>query len=132
MIVVDTSALLAIALAEPNAAKVNDALQRAEAIALSAATLAETLVVAGRRGRAAPVANLLADLDAEIVPVSEEFAFLVAQAYDKWGKGVHPAKLNFADCFAYALAIERDCPLLFVGDDFSKTDVKAALDAAGG
>ena len=66
-------------------------------------------------------------LDAEIAPVTDDFARSVADAYDRWGKGVNPAGLNFADCFAYALAMERSCPLLFVGDDFAKTDVVPAI-----
>ncbi|HYI71714.1 MAG TPA: type II toxin-antitoxin system VapC family toxin, partial [Skermanella sp.] len=51
----------------------------------------------------------------------------IAQAYERWGKGVHPAGLNFGDCFAYAVASEHSCPLLFIGDDFSKTDLRQAL-----
>ena len=51
----------------------------------------------------------------------------VAAAYDRWGKGVHPARLNLGDCFAYALAEERGCPLLFVGEDFSRTDIASCL-----
>lgn len=70
--------------------------------------------------------DLLGDTQLHIVSVTEAFARRVADAYDKWGKGVHPAALNLADCFAYALAIERACPLLFVGDDFSRTDVISA------
>ncbi len=48
----------------------------------------------------------------------------IAHAYAKWGKGVHPAALNFGDCFAYEVAKDRGCPLLYVGDDFAKTDIK--------
>jgi ribonuclease VapC len=51
----------------------------------------------------------------------------IAEAYARWGKGVHPAGLNFGDCFACELAKEHSCPLLFVGDDFAKTDVKRAV-----
>lgn len=127
MIAVDTSALIALALAEPTAARVREAIGAAGAIAISAGTLAETLVVARRRDRGAEIKELLADLDVEVVPVTREFAEKVADAYDRWGKGVHPAGLNFADCFAYALAIDRLCPLLFVGEGFAKTDVVAAL-----
>jgi ribonuclease VapC len=50
----------------------------------------------------------------------------VAEAYVRWGRGVHPAGLNYGDCFAYALARQRACPLLFVGDDFTKTDIRLA------
>jgi ribonuclease VapC len=54
----------------------------------------------------------------------------VGNAHVRWGKGGHPAGLNFGDCFAYALAQELDCPLLYVGDDFARTDVKGAVKAA--
>lgn len=60
-------------------------------------------------------------------PVAPMDADTVADAYDRWGKGVHPAGLNFGDCFAYALAKSQNCPLLFVGDDFAQTDVESAL-----
>lgn len=62
-----------------------------------------------------------------IVPVTEERATATARAYRRYGKGLHAAGLNFGDCFAYALAREHDCPLLFVGDDFARTDVKRAF-----
>ena len=62
-----------------------------------------------------------------VVPLTEERALAAALGYVRWGKGFHPAALNFGDCFAYALAKEHDCPLLFVGDDFTKTDVKPAI-----
>nr|QQZ51979.1 type II toxin-antitoxin system VapC family toxin [Phenylobacterium glaciei] len=70
--------------------------------------------------------SLVGNLGLTIVPVSEAAASRVALAYNQWGKGVHPAGLNFGDCFAYAVAKEHDCPLLFVGEDFSKTDLQAA------
>lgn len=127
MIAVDTSALLAMALTEPVAGHVKRVFQTERAIAISAGTLAEALVVARRRGCGDELVELLGDLAVEVVPVTREFAEKVADAYDRWGKGVHPAGLNFADCFAYALAKERQCPLLFVGEDFGKTDVTPAL-----
>lgn len=55
-----------------------------------------------------------------------------ADAYDLWGKGVHPARLNLGDCFAYGLAMERGCALPFVGDNFSQTDVQSALSSSEG
>jgi ribonuclease VapC len=71
--------------------------------------------------------SFVSALDAIIVPLTETRARAAAEAYRHWGKGIDPAHLNFADCFAYVLAKEHDCPLLFVGNDFAKTDVKAAL-----
>jgi ribonuclease VapC len=94
---------------------------------VSAATLAEVLIMSRRRGVADRMAGLLSDLGLEVVSVTSVTAQAAAAAYDHWGKGVHAASLNFADCFAYALAIERDCPLLFIGDDFARTDVRPAL-----
>lgn len=126
MIVVDTSALMAIVLGDADADRCMAALESAEALMISAATVAEALVVAGRRNVGPEVASLIDGLGFQIVPVTPAGARQVAQAYDQWGEGIHPAGLNFGDCFAYALARAQDCPLLFVGDDFSKTDLVAA------
>jgi ribonuclease VapC len=129
VIVVDTSALMAIALNEPRAEACAAALEVESEAAISAATLAEALIVAGRRDRADEVAAMVDLLGFEVVPVTEASARRVAAAYAQWGRGAHRAGLNFGDCFAYELARERDCPLLFVGADFSKADVRSALTA---
>ena len=71
--------------------------------------------------------SIIDGLGLEIVPVSAAAARRIAQAYARWGKGVHAAALNFGDCFAYEVAKEHDCRLLYVGDDFSKTDIARAL-----
>ena len=125
-IVVDTSALMAILLDEPSAERCVDALAQSDTLLLSSATVAEALVVAGRRGCRDGMERLLARLGAEIVALAPGDAPLVADAYDRWGKGVHPAGLNLGDCFAYALAKSRGCPLLFVGEDFARTDLAIA------
>jgi len=96
-------------------------------VVMSAATLTEALIVANGRGVADDMAAFIYDLSLRIEPVTAAFARRAASAYARWGRGVHPAALNFGDCFAYALARSRGEPLLFKGDDFSKTDVKAAL-----
>lgn len=70
--------------------------------------------------------RLIQGLGCEVIPVTEPDAVAVAAAYAKWGRGLHPAGLNYGDCFAYALARQRGCPLLFVGDDFAKTDITHA------
>lgn len=127
MIVIDSSAILARALREPGWADIQTRISSANIVAISAGTLAETLIVSRRRGIGDAVANFLTSVAIEVVPVTADTARAVADAYDRWGKGVHPAGLNFADCFAYALAMERRCPLLFAGEDFAKTDVAAAL-----
>ncbi|MEI9905071.1 MAG: type II toxin-antitoxin system VapC family toxin [Asticcacaulis sp.] len=65
--------------------------------------------------------------DITIAPADESVAEQVTFAYRTWGKGYHPARLNLVDCFSYALARSLNCPLLFVGDDFSQTDIQSAL-----
>jgi len=103
------------------------AIEQETEISLSAGTLTETLIVAGRRGIGLEAATFIAELDIEIVSVTPASARRAADAYARWGKGVHPASLNFGDCFAYELAMTRNCPLLFVGNDFAQTDVTSAL-----
>jgi ribonuclease VapC len=127
VIVVDTSALMAIVMGEPDGWRCLELLATADDIAISAGTRAETLVVSDRRGATERVETLHYGLGLEVVPVAATVAFDVADAYARWGKGVHPARLNFGDCFAYTLAIERACPLLFIGNDFTRTDVICAL-----
>jgi ribonuclease VapC len=127
VIVLDTSALIAIVLRESHAPACMNALEAETDVLVSAVTMAEALIVAGRRHVADEMARLLDGLTVEIVTVTPAFALRVARAYEQWGKGVHPASLNFGDCFAYALAKEHSCPLLFVGDDFSKTDIESVL-----
>ena len=96
---------------------------------ISAATLLETTMVfearVGNRG-AADLDQLIANLSLEVVPFTPSQAALARDAFRRFGKGRHSARLNFGDCFAYALAKERGEPLLFKGDDFSRTDIEAA------
>jgi ribonuclease VapC len=127
MIVVDTSALLAILKDEPLAPQCMDRLEAEPHACISAGTLSEALIVANRYAARAKFLNLIAELAVEVVPVDADTARFIGEIYGVWGKGNHPAALNFGDCFAYALAQERDCPLLFVGDDFARTDVVSAL-----
>lgn len=122
--VVDTSALMAILLQEEDARTYADAIAGASTV-MSAASYVELTIVAlsrGLRGRAELEATL-ADALIEIVPVTIDQAQLAADAYERYGKGRHPAGLNFGDCFAYALARSRNEPLLFKGEDFALTDV---------
>lgn len=127
MIVVDTSALMTIVLDEDGAGTVAAALESAEGLVISAVTLAEALIVATGRNVGEEMARLIEGLGVEVIDVTPADARRVAAAYRQWGKGIHPAALNFGDCFAYALAKERDLPLLYKGEDFSRTDLKAAL-----
>ncbi|MFO1207709.1 MAG: type II toxin-antitoxin system VapC family toxin [Amaricoccus sp.] len=126
MIAVDTSALMAILLDEPDAEGCMAAIEATDKLLISAGTMAEALIVAGRRNLAEDMTELIGGLGFEIVPVTMASAHRIAAAYGRWGKGLHPAALNFGDCFAYDLAKERNCRLLFVGNDFSQTDVGPA------
>ncbi|MBY0361604.1 MAG: type II toxin-antitoxin system VapC family toxin [Phreatobacter sp.] len=127
MIVVDTSALVAVLLDEPDAEACASILQTEEECLISAGTLAEAMIVAEHRGASAELMTMLDGLALEVVPVTTATARAVAAVYRRFGKGFHPAALNFGDCFAYALARERACPLLFVGNDFSRTDITPAI-----
>ncbi len=126
MIAVDTSALMAIVLNEPAAGACISALEAEDELVISAGTVAEALIVAARRNVREEMEQLIAGLGFEIASVTAAAAQRVAMAYQSWGKGVHPAALNFGDCFAYELAKQHDCPLLHVGDDFSRTDIRKA------
>jgi ribonuclease VapC len=127
MIAVDTSALMAIVLNETEADACIAALEAEDNILISAGTVAEALIVAARRNVGDEVAGLIDGLGFDVVTVTSGSARRVAQAYAQWGKGVSPAALNFGDCFAYAVAKENSCRLLYVGDDFVKTDVVGVL-----
>jgi ribonuclease VapC len=127
MIAVDSSALMAIILDEPHSADCMVALQAEADLVISAGTVAEALVVAGGRNVSAEMESLIDGLGFEIVPVTAASARRIAGIYRQWGRGAHSAGLNFDDCFSYEVAQERGCPLLYVGEDFAKTDVKSAL-----
>jgi ribonuclease VapC len=127
LIAVDTSALLAIVLGDAQASACMAVLEAEVELLISAGTVAEALIVAARRNVTEEVAKLIDGLGFDVVAVTPAAARRIAEAYERWGKGVHPAGLNFGDCFAYEVAKEHSCPLLFVGDDFSKTDLESAL-----
>jgi len=123
VIAVDTSALMSIMLNEPAAEACAAILAAETEVLISAGTLAEALIVAAHRNLSEEMSRLVLDLGFEIIPVTPTAAHRIAGAYRRWGKGVHPAGLNFGDCFAYETAKEHACPLLFIGNDFSKTDL---------
>ena len=127
MIAVDTSALMAILLGESEASACADALATNDRIVISAATVAEALIVARRRNVGAEMAKLIDGLGLETASITLAAARRVADCYAQWGKGVNPAGLNFGDCFACEVARSHDCPLLFVGEDFARTDVVSVL-----
>jgi ribonuclease VapC len=128
MIVVDTSAVVAALGGEPEGDRVHASLAGDDAL-MSAATYLECAIVVAARHGDAGVHDLrlyLHEAGVEIVPVDRDQADTALGAWTRFGKGRHPAGLNFGDCFAYALAVTRDAPLLFVGDDFARTDVAVA------
>jgi ribonuclease VapC len=127
MIAVDTSALMAIILNDPEADRCIAALEAEDDLLISAGTVAEALIVGARRNVGEEMERLIDGLGFEIVTVTPVSARRIAQAYGKWGKGVHPAALNFGDCFAYEVAKEHGCRLLHVGTDFGRTDVESVL-----
>jgi ribonuclease VapC len=127
MIAVDTSALMAILLNELEADACITALEGENDLLISTGTVAEALIVATRRNVGEDMDRLIDHLGFEILTVTPASARRVAQTYQRWGKGVRPAALNFGDCFAYEIAKEHSCPLLYVGDDFPQTDVHGAL-----
>ena len=131
MIVVDSSALIAVLFDEPEKQAFQDIIDGNERCVLSAVNAHETAcVLRGRHGIAA-VARFwqwLIDNEIEIVSFDEVQVRAAAVAFDSYGKGIDPnARLNLADCAAYALARAMNCPLLFKGNDFTETDVKACL-----
>lgn len=130
-IVVDTSAIIAILRDEPEKDRFVDAILAASPRLMSAVSLQEAgMVVAGRFGGGAawePLDALLARLELEIVAHDAVLARIARETFVRFGKGRHPARLNFGDCAAYALAVSNDLPLLFKGEDFTKTGVLAAV-----
>ena len=127
--IIDTSAVLAILLAENDAERYAHAIEGAHIRRMSAASYLEAAVVIDNRGDA--VASREFDLffrraAIAVEPVTFEQAQTARQAYRDFGKGRHPAGLNFGDCLSYALAKSLDEPLLYKGDDFAQTDVERA------
>lgn len=125
--VVDTSAILAILQNEPQRRAFSEAIEAAEVRSISAACFVESSLVLESRFGADGVRDLdllLVKAAITIEPVDVDQAHLARQAFRRFGKGRHPAALNFGDCFAYALARSRAEPLLFKGEDFSLTDIE--------
>ena len=127
--IVDTSAILAILFREPDAEHYATTIALASSRRMSVATLVEATLVLESRGGAAAGYELdafLAEAEIELEPVTSEQAQAARRAWRRFGKGNHPAGLNFGDCFVYALAQATREPLLFKGQDFALTDVEIA------
>ncbi|HEY5818061.1 MAG TPA: type II toxin-antitoxin system VapC family toxin [Mesorhizobium sp.] len=129
--IVDASALLAILFEEPDARKMENILgETPDDLVMSPVNYLEAAVRVDQfksEEKALKFDALIQAAKIEIVPVTAEQAYLAREAYKRFGKGNHAAKLNLGDCFAYALSKTRGEPLLFKGDDFRQTDVEAAL-----
>jgi ribonuclease VapC len=130
--VLDTSAIIAILQDEPERRNFNEAIESAQTRSLSTASFVECSMILESRFGADGVRDLdllIAKANVIQAPVDEEQAQLARRAFQKYGKGRHPAGLNFGDCFSYALAKALDLPLLFKGNDFSQTDVECHPDS---
>ncbi|MCG6943350.1 MAG: type II toxin-antitoxin system VapC family toxin [Thiohalocapsa sp.] len=128
--VIDTSALVAILQDEPERRRFNEAIEAAAQRRISTATLVEISIVMEARYGADGVRDLdlfLAEASIEPIAVDAKQAQTAREAFRRFGKGRHPAGLNFGDCFSYALSRVLDEPLLFKGQDFPQTDVDAAV-----
>lgn len=126
--IIDTSAVLAILFHEEDAAHYARMIATATPCRLSVANLLEASIVIGARGDTTDMEldHFVEEAEIELIPVTVEHTQCAREAWRRFGKGNHPAGLNFGDCFAYALALTTGEALLFKGDDFSRTDVEAA------
>ena len=128
--VLDTSAIIAILRNEADADVYRGALERAESLRIGAPTLLECEIVArqalGDEG-ATDLDNFLTALDVHVEPFGRLEADYARYAYRHFGKGRHPAGLNFGDCLTFATAVAKNEPLLFKGDDFTQTNITSAL-----
>lgn len=128
--IVDSSAVIAILRLEPEAADLSDAISAARVKRLTAPGYLEIcMVIGGRRADRSinEVDRFIREADIEVIPFTPQAAEVAVQAFLRYGKGRHPAGLNFGDCISYAAAKTELMPLLFKGDDFRLTDIEAAV-----
>ena len=127
--VLDSSAIVALHLREPGHERLINRIDAAEVVVVGVPTLLETtMVLTARLGQDARpmIFAFLRRLQAEVVPFNQEHLDSAATAFIRFGRGRHPAALNFGDCMAYAVASVAGMPLLFTGEDFSRTDIARA------
>lgn len=127
--IVDSSVLVAILLFEPGYKDLLARMEASNGVGVGAPTVVETLIVLARRLRGDPSAlltDLLGAIEAEVIPFTEDHSRAALKACLLFGKGRHPAALNFGDCLSYAVASVAGQPLLYTGDDFSRTDIRKA------
>ena len=129
--ILDTSAVIAVLLAEKHSSDLRALIETAPSLSMAAPTYVELSAIASRRLRpekSRMLKRLLERWDVQVVAFDREQAEVAAAAYEVFGKGSgHPAQLNLGDCFSYALASVQNEALLFVGNDFSHTDIEAAF-----
>jgi ribonuclease VapC len=128
--IIDSSAMLAIFMQEPDGRRYLRAIVDADQRRMSVSNWLEATIVVERRGSAIAANGLdefMQNARIDLMPVSVYQAMIARRAWRMFGRGNHPAKLNYGDCFAYALAKETGEPLLFKGADFAQTDVEPAL-----
>lgn len=128
--IVDSSAVIAILTREPTAAQLLQALQESAQARISAGNWVEVSMVCISRGLSATSGELdvlPGQLGIDVIPFTPDHAAHAARAFEKYGRGLHPAKLNYGDCMAYATAKLAGEPLLYVGDDFAQTDIASVL-----
>jgi ribonuclease VapC len=125
----DSSALIAILFGEQGHLDLIDRILAAGEVRVATPTVVETCIVFASRRRAAgarEVETLLRELGVTIVPFAEREGHSAVEAFLRFGRGRHKAALNFGDCLSYAAAATANDPLLFVGDDFARTDISRA------
>ena len=129
MMIADTSALMAVLMDEPEGASLHNAMVRDGTVLVSTGTAVELMIVALGKDDAVyqSAVQLLGKSFIHLTPLDETQMRAAVKAYQRFGKGRHPASLNFGDTFAYALATTRRLPLLFKGEDFVQTDIVPAV-----
>jgi len=131
-VIVDTSALLALVFAEAGYEELVAALTSVDGSGMAAPSVAEaSIVLTARLGAksAGLIERFLQEFHIEVLPLAEPHVRVAVDAFSRYGKGRHAAGLNFGDCMAYAVAKLANVPLLYVGEDFSRTDIASALRA---
>jgi len=127
--VLDSSAVIAVVMSEPGSEELLSKIRAAAPTGIGAPTVVETALVLSRRLGGDPVpllTELLDEIDAEVIPFTKEHSRAAMDAFIRFGKGRHPAALNFGDCLTYAVASVANRPLLYVGDDYARTDLVPA------
>jgi len=128
-VIVDSSAVVAVLKREPLQEEMATKLANADVVAIGAPTLFETDMVTigalGKRGRAV-IAQFLESFEVEVIPFGDNHWQVAAEAFMRFGKGRHPAALNYGDCMTYATAKVAGEPLLYIGSDFAQTDLESA------